>query len=105
MATVFGRRPRSIAWEMTVLPKWTLERSTASAPLPHLEKIDQRCGQALLFVPVVDVDRQSTFRRDGACCRIVYRKLGLSLLRTAWFNLDWLWARALVVTGMVILLK
>ena len=30
---------------------------------------------------------------------IVYRKLGLGLLATAWFNLDWLWAGALVVTG------
>jgi hypothetical protein len=36
---------------------------------------------------------------------IVYRKLGLALLRTAWFNLDWLWAAALVVTGVVVLLK
>src|SRR6185503_12586653 len=34
----------------------------------------------------------------------VYRKLGLSLLRTAWINLDWLWAGALVVTGAVVLL-
>src|SRR5580765_1205717 len=34
----------------------------------------------------------------------VYRKLGLRLLRTAWFNLDWLWAGALVVTGAVMLL-
>ena len=36
---------------------------------------------------------------------IVYRKLGLALLRTAWFNVDWLWAGALVVTGVVVLLK
>lgn len=35
---------------------------------------------------------------------IVYWKLGLRLLRTAWFNLDWLWAAALVVTGVVVLL-
>jgi hypothetical protein len=35
---------------------------------------------------------------------IVYRKLGLALLRTAWFNLDWLWATALVVAGFVVLL-
>jgi hypothetical protein len=34
---------------------------------------------------------------------IVYRKLGLALLRTAWFNLDWLWAAALVLAGGVIL--
>jgi hypothetical protein len=36
---------------------------------------------------------------------IVYRKLGLAFLRTAWFNVDWLWAGALVVTGLAVLLK
>ena len=36
---------------------------------------------------------------------IVYRKLGLGLLRKAWFNMDWLWAGALVLTGIVVLLK
>ena len=36
---------------------------------------------------------------------VVYRKLGLSLLRKAWFNMDWLWAGALVLTGVVVLLK
>jgi hypothetical protein len=35
---------------------------------------------------------------------VVYRKVGLAILRTAWFNLDWLWAGALVVTGLVVLL-
>ena len=34
---------------------------------------------------------------------LVYWKLGLRLLRTAWFNLDWLWAGALVVTGAIVL--
>jgi hypothetical protein len=36
---------------------------------------------------------------------VVYRKLGLGLLRKAWFNVDPLWAGALVVTGAVVLLK
>jgi hypothetical protein len=36
---------------------------------------------------------------------IVYRKLGLSLLRKAWLNMDWVWAGALVLTGLVVLLK
>jgi hypothetical protein len=36
---------------------------------------------------------------------LVYRKLGLNLLRKAWFNLDWLWAGALLITGMVVLFK
>jgi hypothetical protein len=34
---------------------------------------------------------------------VVYRRLGLALLRTAWFNLDWLWAAALVVAGVFVL--
>jgi hypothetical protein len=36
---------------------------------------------------------------------LVYRKLGLGLLRTAWFNLDWLWSGALVLAGLVVLLQ
>jgi hypothetical protein len=36
---------------------------------------------------------------------VVYSKFGLGLLRRAWFNVDWLWAGALVVTGVVVLLK
>jgi hypothetical protein len=36
---------------------------------------------------------------------VVYHKLGLGLLRTAWFNMDWAWAAALVATGIVVLLK
>jgi len=36
---------------------------------------------------------------------VVYRRLGLAMLRTAWFNLDWLWAGALLVTGGVVLLS
>jgi hypothetical protein len=36
---------------------------------------------------------------------VVYRKLGLGLLRTAWFNVDQAWAAALVVTGIGVLLN
>ena len=35
---------------------------------------------------------------------IVYWRVGVAILRTAWFNLDWLWACVLVVTGIVVLL-
>jgi hypothetical protein len=34
---------------------------------------------------------------------VVYRKVGLRLLRSAWLNMDWVWAAALVVTGVVVL--
>ena len=36
---------------------------------------------------------------------VVYRKLGLAVLRTAWFNVDWLWAGALVVTGIAVIFQ
>ncbi len=35
---------------------------------------------------------------------VVYRKLGLALLRKAWFNFDLVWAAALMATGLVTLL-
>jgi hypothetical protein len=34
---------------------------------------------------------------------VVYHKFGLALLRKAWFNLDLVWAAALIVTGLVAL--
>jgi len=40
----------------------------------------------------------------AAIALLVYRKFGLALLRTAWFNLDLVWAVALIVTGCVALL-
>jgi hypothetical protein len=36
----------------------------------------------------------------GLVAMVVYEKLGLALLRRAWFNLDLLWAGALVAAGM-----
>jgi hypothetical protein len=36
----------------------------------------------------------------GLVALVVYEKLGLALLRHAWFNLDLLWAGALVAAGM-----
>jgi hypothetical protein len=40
----------------------------------------------------------------GMFAWVVYRKLGLALLRKAWFNFDLIWAAALVATGLVTLL-
>ena len=35
---------------------------------------------------------------------LVFEKLGVGFLRRAWFNVDLLWAGALVVTGAVTLM-
>jgi hypothetical protein len=40
----------------------------------------------------------------GLIAGVVYRKLGLALLRKAWLNFDLVWAAALVATGIVTLL-
>jgi hypothetical protein len=40
----------------------------------------------------------------GLFAWLVYQKLGLALLRKAWFNFDSVWAAALVATGLVTLL-
>jgi hypothetical protein len=40
----------------------------------------------------------------GIIAVVVYRKLGLRMLRTMWINLDLIWGAALVVTGAVALL-
>lgn len=37
----------------------------------------------------------------GAIAVVVYRKFGLRLLRSAWINLDLIWAGALLVTGLL----
>jgi hypothetical protein len=35
----------------------------------------------------------------GLIAVVVYRKLGLRMLRTLWFNIDLIWGDALVLTG------
>ena len=38
---------------------------------------------------------------SAAVALVVFEKLGVGLLRKAWFNLDLVWAVALVVTSIV----
>jgi hypothetical protein len=40
----------------------------------------------------------------GMVAWVVYTKLGLAILRTAWLNLNQVWAGALVITGLVTLM-
>jgi hypothetical protein len=34
---------------------------------------------------------------------VVYEKLGVAILRHAWFNIDFVWMLALMITGIFIL--
>jgi hypothetical protein len=44
------------------------------------------------------------FTATGAAALLVYQKFGLAMFRRSSFNLDLIWAIALVVTGLVSLL-
>jgi hypothetical protein len=57
---------------------------------------------ALLLAAVV-VHTLSLFVVTGAVAVLVYEKLGLALLRRAWFNFDLLWSAALLIAGVMAL--
>jgi hypothetical protein len=61
-------------------------------------------GTTLPFMSAVGLHTLAYFATTALVAQVVYRKLGLQLLRTAWFNLDWAWAGALLITGLVVLL-
>ena len=57
----------------------------------------------VLLLAAVGVHTLSMLLVTGAVAVLVYEKLGLALLRQAWFNVDLLWAVALLVAGLLIL--
>ena len=61
-------------------------------------------GTTVPFMSAVGVHTFAYFVTTALAAQVVYRWLGLKLLRIAWFNLDWAWAGALVITGLVVLL-
>jgi hypothetical protein len=52
------------------------------------------------YVVAIAVHTAAMLVVAGLIALVVYYKLGLALLRRAWFNLDWLWALALVGAGV-----
>jgi hypothetical protein len=45
----------------------------------------------------------AVFAVMGAVALVVYERLGVVILKRAWFNLDLLWAGTLVVAGLITL--
>jgi len=43
------------------------------------------------------------FTVTAAAALLVYQKFGLAMLRRSWFNLDLIWAIALIITGLAAL--
>ena len=62
------------------------------------------CHGAITGVGATLVHTLGYFTVTAAVALLVHQKFGLAMLRRAWFNLDLIWAIALVVTGFVALL-
>ena len=58
---------------------------------------------ALVDVLAVLVHTVAMFLVMAAIALVVYEKVGLKILRSAWINLDRIWAMTLIVTGAVTL--
>jgi len=61
-------------------------------------------GSPLAGMLATGVHTMAYLAVTGLLAWVVYRKLGLAILRKAWFNFDLIWAAALVITGLVTLL-
>jgi hypothetical protein len=56
-----------------------------------------------LLMAAVGVHTLSMLLVTAAVAGLVYEKLGLAMLRQAWFNIDVVWALALIVSGLCII--
>lgn len=68
------------------------------APMHHMH------GAGMTGVGATLVHTLGYLTVTAAVAMIVYQKVGLAILRKAWFNLDLVWAVALIATGCVALL-
>jgi len=57
----------------------------------------------VLLLAAVGVHTLSMLLVTAAVAAVVYEKLGLAMLRQAWFNIDVVWALALIVSGLCII--
>jgi hypothetical protein len=87
-----------------VLP-FVMPASAALSAATHAHAAPAGAQVAAAGAVAVAVHTAAYFTVMTLVAWLVYRRFGLSLLRTAWFNLDWVWAGALVVTGVVVLLS
>ncbi len=75
--------------------------------LPHTEYIGLGGAPSLAALvsqfTAVSIHTVAMFSVMAATALIVYEKVGLAILRRAWFNMDRLWAISLIISGAVTL--
>jgi hypothetical protein len=85
-----------------ILLKWPVVEH-AHHPMVEASTLGQVADSPILLLAAVGIHTLSLFLVTGAVAVLVYEKLGLALLRQAWFNFDLLWAGALLIAGVVAL--
>ena len=78
----------------------TVEAQSQMAGHNHMAPV----GSPLAGMLATGVHTVAYLAVTGLLAWAVYRKLGLAILRKAWFNFDLIWAVALVATGLITLL-
>ena len=87
---------------LMVLPI-VLAGSSAGPHAHHMAAAQGASSQAAAGVWATLIHTLGYFAVTAAAALLVYQKFGLAMLRRSWFNLDLIWAIALVVTGFVAL--
>jgi hypothetical protein len=65
----------------------------------HIAAASASAGPAVAEVVAVGVHSLAMFLVMGAIAVVVFERVGLAVLRRAWFNLDRIWAGALIAAG------
>ena len=87
---------------LMVLPV-VLAGSVAGPHAHHMAAAQGASSHAATGVWATLVHTLGYFAVTAAAALLVYQKFGLAMLRRSWFNLDLIWAIALIVTGFVAL--
>ena len=87
--------------ELRALRRWLREGAAAEAAPSHDLAHMAAAASPLAALFATAVHTAGYLAVTGLIAWIVYRKVGLSVLRKAWLNVDALWAIALVATGVI----
>lgn len=90
---------------LPVLLNWSGNPDAANAAdhAEHIHAVDQAASAEIIAASVA-LHTAALFFVMAGVALIVYEKVGLNILRTAWFNVDLIWAVALIVAGVVALI-
>lgn len=100
---IFGPAPAASSGAMAHDPA-TMTNVEATSHGDHATLLASLPQEPLVGLLVTLVHTLGYLLVMGCIAVIVYEKLGLRLLRSAWVNLDLIWAAALILTGLLTLL-